>query len=93
MNTDPIERSLQSAVALDPQFADAHLELGALYAEQAKYSDAISEYRRALAITPNLAAAHYRLAQAYARTGDSGAAQTELGLYEHLQQRKPIDIR
>jgi len=88
VNTDRIEHSLQSAVALDPQFADAHLELGALYAERAKYSDAISEYRRALAISPDLAAAHYRLAQAYARTGDSAAAQTELGLYEHLQQAK-----
>jgi tetratricopeptide (TPR) repeat protein len=93
VDTDRIERSLKRAVALDPQFADALLELGALYAEQAKYSDAISEYHRALAISPDLAPAHYRLAQAYARTGDSAAAQTELALYQHLQQRKPVDAR
>jgi tetratricopeptide (TPR) repeat protein len=93
INADRIEHSLQSAVALDAQFADAHLELGALYAEQARYADAISEYHRALSIRPDLAAAHYRLAQAYARTGDSAAAQTELGLYEQLQQRKPVYTR
>jgi tetratricopeptide (TPR) repeat protein len=85
-NAGQIERLLKDAVALDPQFVDAHLELGALYAEQAKYSDAIPEYRRAIAINPGLAAAHYRLAQVYARTGDRAAAETELGLYEHLRE-------
>ena len=83
-----IERLLKDAVALDPQFVDAHLELGALYAEQAKYSDAIPEYRRAIAINPDLAAAHYRLAQVYARTGDRAAAETELGLYVHLREAR-----
>jgi len=87
-NAGQIERLLEDAVALDPQFADAHLELGALYAEQAKYSDAIPEYRRAIAINPDLAAAHYRLAQVYARTGDRAAAETELGLYEHLREAR-----
>ncbi len=89
VNADQIERLLKSAVELDPRFADAHLELGALYAEQAKYPDAVREYRRAIAINPDLAAAHYRLAQAYARTGDRVAAETELGLYEHLQHTRP----
>jgi len=87
-NAGQIERLLKDAVALDPQFADAHLELGALYAEQAKYSDAIPEYRRAIAIDPDLATAHYRLAQVYARTGDRAAAETELGLYEHLREAR-----
>ena len=87
-NAGEIERLLKDAVALDPQFADAHLELGALYAEQARYSDAIPEYRRAIAINPDLAAAHYRLAQVYARTGDRAAAETELGLYEHLREAR-----
>jgi tetratricopeptide (TPR) repeat protein len=92
-NTDRIEHSLKSAVALDPRFAEAHLELGALYAEQANYTDAISEYRRAVVIRPDLAAAHYRLAQAYARTGALAAARAELDLYEHLQPRKRSDSR
>jgi tetratricopeptide (TPR) repeat protein len=92
-NAARIEQLLDDAVTLDPQFADAHLELGALYAEQAKYSEAIPEYRRAIAINPDLAAAHYRLAQAYTRTGDESAAQSELNLYEHLRERKPGSTR
>ena len=87
-NAGQIERLLKDAVALDPLFVDAHLELGALYAEQARYSDAIPEYRRAIALNPDLAAAHYRLAQVYARTGDRAAAETELGLYEHLREAR-----
>lgn len=92
-NAAQIEQLLDDAVALDPQFADAHLELGALFAEQAKYFEAIPEYRRAIAINPDLAAAHYRLAQAYARTGDEAAARSELDLYEHLRQRKTGSTR
>jgi tetratricopeptide (TPR) repeat protein len=88
VNASQIEHLLKDAVTLDPQFADAHLELGALYAEQAKFSEAIPEYLRAIAINPDLAAAHYRLAQAYTRTGDEAAAQSELGLYEHLREAR-----
>jgi tetratricopeptide (TPR) repeat protein len=87
-NAAQIEQLLGEAAALDPQLADAHLELGALYAEQAKYSQAIPEYRRAISINPDLAAAHYRLAQAYTRTGDQAAAESELGLYEHLREAR-----
>jgi len=88
VNAVEVEHLLDEAVALDPQFADAHLELGAVFAEQAQYSEAIREYRRAIAIRPDLAAAHYRLAQAYTRAGDPAAAQTELGLYEHLREAR-----
>ena len=49
---------------------------------------AAQAYRRAIAINPDLAAAHYRLAQVYARTGDRAAAETELGLYEHLREAR-----
>jgi tetratricopeptide (TPR) repeat protein len=92
-SADEVERLLKSAVELDPRFVDARLELGALYAEQEKYSDAIREYRQAIAMNPDLAAAHYRLAQTYERTGDRAAAQTELALYEHLQQKKSVDTQ
>ena len=83
-----VESLLKSALALDPHFADGHLELGALYAEQAQYGEAITEYRQAIKLKPDLAAAHYRLAQAYARTGDKAASQTEFALYERLRRRE-----
>ena len=80
------ESLLQSAVALDPNFAEAHLELGILYAARSSYPEAIAEYQSAIRLKPSLAAAHYRLAQAYARSGDKPAAQAELDLYERLRQ-------
>ena len=41
----------QKAVELDPTYADAYHNLGSAYAEQAKWEDAITAYRRALAQT------------------------------------------
>jgi tetratricopeptide (TPR) repeat protein len=84
-----VEEHLKSAVALDPQFSGAHVELGALYAQQARYSQAIIEYQAAIRLKPNLARAHYRLAQAYLQTGDKAAAQAELDAYEKLRGAQP----
>ena len=81
-----VESLLQSAVTLDPNFAEAHLQLGILYAARSNYSEAIREYQSAIRLKPTLAAAHYRLAQAYRQTGDNAAAQVELDLYERLRK-------
>ncbi len=81
-----IESLLKRSAALDPAFPDAHLRLGNLYAQQAKYAEAIEEYRQAVKLKPDLAEAHYRLAQALMRQGDKAAAQAELEIYERLHQ-------
>ncbi|HEV2496068.1 MAG TPA: tetratricopeptide repeat protein [Terriglobia bacterium] len=81
------ESLLERSLALDPNFADAHLQLGVLHAARSHDADAIREYQAAVKLKPSLAAAHYRLAQAYARAGQKEAAQSELDLYERL--RKP----
>ncbi|HME00867.1 MAG TPA: tetratricopeptide repeat protein [Terriglobia bacterium] len=87
--SEQIESLLKSALALDPNFADAHLQLGILYASRSNYPDAIREYQSAVRLKPSLATAHYRLAQAYSRTGDKAAARHELDLYQHLRQQAP----
>jgi tetratricopeptide (TPR) repeat protein len=87
------EALLQSAVGLDPNFADAHLQLGTLYAARSNHAEAIREYQTALRLRPDLAMAHYRLAQAYARTGRKTAAQAELDSYERLRNRTPSSPR
>jgi len=78
---------LERSVAFDPNFAEAHLQLGIVYAAQSRDADAIREYQAAVKLKPSLPAAHYRLAQAYAHVGQKEAAQHELDLYERL--RKP----
>lgn len=72
-------------VELDPNDADAHLQLGMVYDEQKQLDRAISEYRAAIQVNPKLAAAHYRLAQDYERLGEKGKAEAEFAHYDQLR--------
>ncbi|HMG88256.1 MAG TPA: tetratricopeptide repeat protein [Terracidiphilus sp.] len=48
----------QKALELDPELADAHVELANIYVRQWKWAEAEAEYRRALDLNPNDAVAH-----------------------------------
>jgi tetratricopeptide (TPR) repeat protein len=87
-----IEALLKKAVALDPNFADAHLQLGNLYSDQRLYSQAIPEYERALQVNSNLADAHYRLGQAYVHTGQKELAQKELEIYQRVRAEHMAEL-
>lgn len=80
------ETLLKRAVALDPNYADAYFQLGALYGDEHKYKEAIEHYELALKINPNAANIHYRLAQVLARMGNQTRAQEELAVFERLRQ-------
>jgi tetratricopeptide (TPR) repeat protein len=82
-----VETLLKKSCALDPGFAEAHLQLGNLYASQQKYLDAIEQYRRAVELDSGLAEAHYKLGQTFARAGQSEQAEHEFEVYERLHQR------
>ena len=75
---------LNKAIALDGKIADAHLQLGILYATQHDYQKAYPEYTRALELDPKLADVHFRLGQYYARTGDKERGQQEFETYRKL---------
>jgi tetratricopeptide (TPR) repeat protein len=83
-----IESILQSAIALDPSYADAHVELADLYSDQGRYAEAVPEYQQAITFRPSLADAHYRLGQAYIRVGRKDEAQKELEIYERLHKEQ-----
>ncbi len=87
-----IEALLKKSVALDPVFADAHLQLGNLYSAQNKYKDAIPEYVRARELNRDLADAYYRLGQAYVRTGQKDLAQEQFQIYQGIRQRHLADL-
>ena len=86
-----IESLLRTAIALDPKYADAYLQLGILYASQRKYSDAIGQYQQALKNKPDAAVVHYRLGQALARNGETARAQQEFAEFERLRAREVAD--
>jgi tetratricopeptide (TPR) repeat protein len=76
----------QKAIALDPHFALAYLQLGVSYARDGRYTEAIGAYRKAIAETPGLEEAHFRLSEAYRLTGDKNLAQQELAIYNRLSK-------
>jgi tetratricopeptide (TPR) repeat protein len=87
-----IESLLKKAVALDPKLAEAHLQLGNLYSDQAQYAEAVPEYQKALENNSALADAHYRLGQAYVHLGQKDKAQPEFQVYQQLRSRHLADL-
>jgi len=87
-----IESLLNKSLALDPQLAEAHLQLGNLYSDQNKYAQAIPQYTRALELNSDLADAYYRLGQAYVRTGEKDRAQQQFQVYQRLREQHLADL-
>lgn len=83
-----IESLLKRTLELDPDYAEAHVQLGTLYFRQQRYPEAIGEYERALKINPNEASIHYHLAQSLRRVGDKARADGELVTFERLRQQQ-----
>lgn len=86
-----IESLLQKSIALNDSIAEAHLQLGNLYADQHQYEKSIPQYARALQLDSNLADAHFRLGTDYVHTGQKEKAQKEFAVYqkqraEHLAE-------
>jgi tetratricopeptide (TPR) repeat protein len=76
---------LEKAVRIDPGLGAAWLELGILFADQGKYSQAIPAWQSAIA--SGVIEAHYRLAQAWRRTGEPEKAKAEIEEFEQLSKQ------
>jgi len=87
-----IESLLRKSLALDPNLAEAHLQLGNLYSDQHQYAQAIPQYVRALELNSDLVDAYYRLGQAYVRTGEKDRAQQQFQVYRRLREQHLADL-
>lgn len=94
-DVDPgsVEALLKKSIALDDSLADAHVQLGNLYADQREYGKSIPEYRRALELDPNLSDAHYRLATDLVHTGQKEQAQKEFAIYQGLRAEHLAEVQ
>jgi tetratricopeptide (TPR) repeat protein len=92
LDPQQIEDLLKKAIALDPKFGEARLQLGNLYSDQNKYAESIPEYERALELSPDLADIHYRLGQAYVHTGQKDRAQQQFQVYQQLRAEHLAEI-
>ncbi len=92
INYQQVESLLQKSIALDDKLAEAHLQLGILYADQHEYAKSLPEYTRAVTLNPNLPDAHYRLGQYYVRSGDKERAQREFQTFQQLQAQHQSEV-
>ena len=68
----------RKATEIDPQFADAFVNLGAAYMEKHDYGSAIAPLKRALELSPDLPVAHQLLGYALLSQGYSAEALPHL---------------
>jgi tetratricopeptide (TPR) repeat protein len=80
------EAVLQKALAADPNFAEAYLQLGAVYTTKGNLPQAIAAYEKAAKINPRSGEAHFRLAQAYKRSGENEKSEQEVQLYKQADK-------
>ncbi len=80
------ETLLKRAVKLDPNFAEAHYELGLLYEDEQQEAGAMREFELAVRLRPDFAKAHYRLARIYRKQGKSDLAEKEYRAFEALKK-------
>jgi tetratricopeptide (TPR) repeat protein len=71
---DQAAAHLSQALNLDPNYVDAHYNMGQLMLRLKKFDEAISHLSRAVALEPNDAQAHYKLAMALAQHQQPGQA-------------------
>ena len=82
-----VEQLFKRALQLDPRFAQTRFQLGSLYANQRKFTEAIEQFRQAIELDPAMADAHYRLGQAYQQTGQRVLAAQELDIFKRLKEQ------
>lgn len=83
------EREYMAVLAINPNFAEVHMNLGLLYQLQDRIPDAMTEFRRALKLEPALTGANFFLGVDYCRSGDGAKAVPYLKAAAHAEPNRP----
>jgi tetratricopeptide (TPR) repeat protein len=68
------EKEYQSVIAVAPEFAEVHMNLGLVYQLQNRYPEAMTEFRRALKLKPSLTGANFFMGVDYCKMGEGPKA-------------------
>jgi tetratricopeptide (TPR) repeat protein len=77
------------AIAASPKDSDLQFNLGNLYLNQKRFTDAQARFKEALTLNPGFAEAHFHLGLTFAELGKSRQAVEELGNYLMLMPKAP----
>jgi tetratricopeptide (TPR) repeat protein len=79
---------LKESLQYDPDFAQAHFELGILMEKNNEMPSAVEELSRATALDQSDPQPHYVLARVYRRAGNQEQAQRELQIFQSLKSKE-----
>ena len=74
----------KQAVKMNPDYADAHANLGDAYQASFMYEEAIESYKQAIRIDPNFTAAYFNLGLAHIFLNDRGSALVHYKILQSL---------
>jgi predicted Zn-dependent protease len=83
------EREYMAVLAIKPDFAEVHMNLGLLYQLQDRIPDAMTEFRRALKLKPALTGANFFLGVDYCKSGEGAKAVSYLTAAAHAEPNRP----
>ena len=83
------EREYQAVLVLAPDFAEVHMNLGLVYQLQDRFSEAMTEFRRALKIKSGLAGANFFLGVDYCKLGEGMKAIAYLKAALQTESNRP----
>jgi Flp pilus assembly protein TadD len=75
---------LMRAITLDKSLSEPHYQLGKLWLDKGKTTEALQELQTAAKLNPEEAKTHFALSRAYRHQGHSDQAETERALFESL---------
>ena len=78
------ETNLRQAIRLDPDFAQAHFQLGTVLEDLDRPQDAVVELLEAARINPDYPEPHMALARIYHKLGQEPQAREEVQIYRRL---------
>ncbi|PYQ38176.1 MAG: hypothetical protein DMG99_19560 [Acidobacteria bacterium] len=77
---------LHEALSYNPEFPQAHYELGLVLQKERKFEEAIAPLQRAIDLDPLYAEPHYTLGGIYQRQGKREAAQEQIEKFKKLRK-------
>ena len=87
-NSPPRRTHLEAAVALDPNYYNAHYNLGLVLASLKDFSAAKEHLEKAIALGATEPQVHFKLSTVLRELGENDRAQEQLNLYQQLNQAK-----